>query len=245
MKQIAVILFLLASLFSFETDSFATSAGNVEITFVGHASLIIRHNKKTIHVDPYSALANYLELPKADIILITHHHRDHLDTNALQKISTKNTKVFTSAIVAKTLQSGTISFKSVSILTNESFSKESGYDINTIAAYNLVHKRETGDFYHIRGEGNGYVITIGKTRFYIAGDTENIPEMTKLKNIDVAFLPMNVPFTMTPKMVADAALSFMPKVLYPYHFGKTDPNELVELLKDQKQIEVRIRNMGR
>jgi L-ascorbate metabolism protein UlaG (beta-lactamase superfamily) len=104
-----------------------------------------------------------------------------------------------------------------------------------------VHKRKNGEPFHPDGSGNGYVILFGDKRVYVAGDTENIPEMKTLKRIDVAFLPMNLPYTMTPEMVADAAKAFKPKVLYPYHYGKTDTSILVQLLKDSKEIDVRIR----
>ena len=110
-------------------------------------------------------------------------------------------------------------------------------------AYNIVNKRPTGQPFHPRGEGNGYVITFGDKRVYVAGDTENTPEMKALKGIDVAFLPMNLPYTMTPAMVADAARAFRPKVLYPYHYGETDTAELVRLLAGEKGIEVRVRKM--
>jgi len=115
--------------------------------------------------------------------------------------------------------------------------------IESVPAYNLVHKRKNGQPFHPKGNGNGYIITFGNKRVYVAGDTENIPEMKALKNIDIAFLPMNVPYTMTPEMVADAARAFKPKILYPYHYGKTDPLKLVELLKDTPEIEIRIRKM--
>ena len=114
---------------------------------------------------------------------------------------------------------------------------------DAVPAYNLVHKRESGEPFHPKGQGNGYVITFGDKRVYVAGDTENTPEMKALKNIDIAFLPMNLPYTMTPEMVADAARAFKPKILYPYHFGKTDTARLVALLQDQPEIEVRIRKM--
>ncbi|MCP4708619.1 MAG: MBL fold metallo-hydrolase, partial [Planctomycetes bacterium] len=103
--------------------------------------------------------------------------------------------------------------------------------------------RSPGNPYHPKGTGNGYVITFGDKRVYVGGDTENIPEMATLKDIDIAFLPMNLPYTMTPEMVAAAAIVIQPKVLYPYHFGSTDTNKLVELLKDTKNIDVRIRDM--
>ena len=113
----------------------------------------------------------------------------------------------------------------------------SGLKIEAVPAYNLEKP------FHPKGNGNGYIITFGDKRVYVAGDTENIPEMKALKDIDVAFLPMNQPFTMTPEMVADAAKAFKPKILYPYHFGETDTSRIVDLLKDVPDIEVRVRNM--
>ena len=115
--------------------------------------------------------------------------------------------------------------------------------IEAVPAYNIVHKRENGEPYHPKGLGNGYVLTFGDKRVYVAGDTENIPEMKSLQAIDFAFLPMNLPYTMTPEMVADAATAFRPKILYPYHYGDTDTSRIVVLLKDAQGIEVRIRNM--
>ena len=116
-----------------------------------------------------------------------------------------------------------------------------GYHIEAVPAYNIVHTRSEGQPYHPKGNGNGYIITFGDTRVYVAGDTENTPEVKALKDIDIAFLPMNLPYTMTPEMVADAAKAFRPKVLYPYHFGDTDTNELVELMAGEEGIEVRVR----
>ncbi len=110
-------------------------------------------------------------------------------------------------------------------------------------AYNLVQKRPDGTPFHPKGRGNGYVLTFGDTRVYVAGDTENVPEMKALANVAVAFLPMNLPYTMTPEMVADAARAFRPRILYPYHFGETDTARLVALLKDEKGIELRLRRM--
>ncbi len=118
-----------------------------------------------------------------------------------------------------------------------------GLLIEATPAYNLVHMRSEGVPYHPRGIGNGYVITFGDKRVYVAGDTENIPEMKNLKNIDYAFLPMNLPYTMTPEMVADAAKAIKPQVLYPYHYGDTDTAQLVKLMKDTPDVEVRVRNM--
>jgi len=191
---------------------------------------------KIIHVDPYSRLADYGRLPKADIILITHEHRDHLDPAAIEKIRTDKTQIVLTEIGAKQFGSGTA-------MKNGDSKTIEGILIEAVPAYNITHKRDTGEPFHPRGNGNGYVITFGDKRVYVAGDTENVPEMKALKNIDIAFLPMNLPYTMTPEMVAGAAEMFKPKVLYPYHTGETDIAKLTALLRDQKETEVRIRSM--
>jgi L-ascorbate metabolism protein UlaG (beta-lactamase superfamily) len=118
-----------------------------------------------------------------------------------------------------------------------------GLKIEAVPAYNLVHKRDTGQPFHPKGVGNGYIITFGDKKVYVAGDTENTPEMKGLKGIDIAFLPMNLPYTMTPEMVADAAKAFKPKVLYPYHTGETDLSKLTQLMKGTDGVEVRVRKM--
>jgi L-ascorbate metabolism protein UlaG (beta-lactamase superfamily) len=119
-----------------------------------------------------------------------------------------------------------------------------GLKIEAVPAYNIVNKRPDGAPFHPKGAGNGYIVAFGDKRVYIAGDTENTAEMKALKNIDIAFLPMNLPYTMTPEMVADAARAFKPKILYPYHYGETDTSILVKLLQGEKSIEVRIRKMS-
>ena len=115
--------------------------------------------------------------------------------------------------------------------------------IEAVPGYNIVHKRPSGEPFHPRGEGNGYVITFGDKRVYVAGDTENIPEMRHLQNIDVAFLPMNLPYTMTPEMVADAVKMFKPRILYPYHYGETEVNLLAASMKDLTGTEIRVRQL--
>jgi len=119
-----------------------------------------------------------------------------------------------------------------------------GFKIEAVPAYNIVNMRSEGMPYHPQGSGNGYVITFGDLRVYVAGDTEDTPEMRGLEDIDIAFLPMNLPYTMTPAMVADAAKAFRPRILYPYHFGETDTDELVKLLASEEGIEVRVRDLG-
>jgi L-ascorbate metabolism protein UlaG (beta-lactamase superfamily) len=220
----------------FEKDVIKTTAGNLEITFIGHGSLMLKFGGKIIHIDPFSKLANYGQLPKADLILITHEHQDHLDPVALQHVRTAKTAVVLTEKCAEKVTGGIV-------MKNGDVRKVEGITVEAVPAYNIMHKRDNGQPFHPRGAGNGYVLTFADKRIFIAGDTENVPEMSRLKQIDIAFLPMNLPYTMTPKMVADAARSFKPKVLYPYHYGETDPARLVTLLKDNPDIEVRIRRM--
>jgi L-ascorbate metabolism protein UlaG (beta-lactamase superfamily) len=220
----------------FEKDVIKTTKGDLEITFIGHGSLMLQFAGKTIHIDPFSKLADYTKLPKADLVLLTHEHADHLDQVALVNVTTAKTVVVLTEKCAEKVVGGTI-------MKNGDVRKVEGITIEAVPAYNIVHKRDNGQPFHPRGAGNGYVLTLGDKRLYIAGDTENVPEMSRLKRIDIAFLPMNLPYTMTPEMVAAAARSFKPKVLYPYHYGETDPARLVSLLKENREIDVRIRRM--
>ena len=220
----------------FEEDKIKTSAGDLIITFVGHGTIMMSFGERIIHVDPVTQMADYAKMPKADLILITHEHPDHFDLNAINLIKTAKTKIVTTETVARQISDANI-MKYGDVRTIE------GLRIEAVPAYNLVNMRSPGNPFHPRGIGNGYIITFGNKRLYIAGDTENTPEMKNLKDIDVAFLPMNLPYTMTPEMVADAAKALRPKILYPYHYGKTDTAKLTALLKDTPGIEVRIRQM--
>ena len=220
---------------SFEEDVFATSAGELKITFFGHGSLMFTINGKALHIDPYSAVADYSVLPKADAVFITHEHQDHLDKAAIEHIATAETEIILNGKGAMLLGKGRV-------VKNGEFLEVLGIKVDVVPACNVVHKRENGEPFHPKEEHNGYVFTFGDMRVYVAGDTENIPEMKELKNIRVAFLPMNLPYTMTPEMVAGAALSFRPEVLYPYHFGETDTGKLTALLRNSG-IDVRIRRM--
>jgi len=227
----------LATAADLEKDRLATSAGEVEITFVGHGTLVFGFGGKVIHVDPYGKLTDYSALPKADLVLITHAHGDHLDPVALAAIRKAGTEVIVSPACQGKVDGAVV-------LKNGEERTAAGVRVQAVPAYNLVAMRSEGVPYHPKGEGNGYVVTFGDKRVYVAGDTENVPEMKALKGIDVAFLPMNLPYTMTPEMVADAAKAMRPRVLYPYHFGQTDPARLVELLKGEKGIEIRVRKMS-
>jgi len=219
-----------------QTDTIKTSAGDLKITFIGHATLMFAFGGKVIHVDPVSREADYSKMPKADLILVTHEHGDHLDPTAIAAIQKRGTVIILTEACAPSVPGGEV-MKNGDVRTVE------GIKIEAVPAYNILHKRPNGEPFHPKGRGNGYLLTFGDTRVYVAGDTENIPEMKRLRDIAVAFLPMNLPYTMTPEMVAEAARWFRPKILYPYHYGETDTSELVKLLEGEKDIEVRIRDL--
>jgi L-ascorbate metabolism protein UlaG (beta-lactamase superfamily) len=221
----------------FETDVINTAEGDLEITFIGHGSLMFLFNGIYIHVDPDSRLADYGSLPKADIVLVTHEHKDHFDPTAIEILRKEKTVMVVNPAVGKELE-----LENVLVMRNGDEQVVAGIKIEAVPAYNLVHMRPEGVPYHPKGNGNGYIISFSDTRVYVAGDTENIPEMQELKNINLAFLPMNLPYTMSPQMAADAAKSFMPEILYPYHYGDTDTLEIIDLLKNS-EIEVRVRSM--
>lgn len=225
----------IASQEQFEVDTIPTETGDLRITCIGHGTLMFGYQGKIVHVDPVSQEADYSKLPKADVILITHEHGDHLDPKAIRAIRQDQTRILLTKACAPKVSGGTI-------VKNGDTRAVHGLKVEAVPAYNIVHKRPDGQPFHPKGSGHGYVVNFDKTRVYIAGDTENIPEMAQLKKIDIAFLPMNLPYTMTPEMVAQAARVFEPRILYPYHYGQTDPNALVNLLKDSK-IEVRVRKL--
>lgn len=233
---LSLAVMLAVTAFAFESETLDKSPGSPEITFIGHGTLMFRFEGKVIQVDPWTQLADYGKLPKADLVLVTHEHRDHLDLKAIEAVRKEGTVILASAIAAKQIP-GAVALK------NGDTGTWQGIPVEAVPAYNLVHMRSPGVPYHPKGQGNGYVVTFATKRVYLAGDTENTPEMKALRNIDAAFLPMNLPFTMTPEMVADAAKAFRPKILYPYHYGDTDVQKLVSLLKDEKGIEIRIRSM--
>lgn len=217
------------------SDIINTSAGPVEMNFIGHGSLMFKVNNFIIYIDPVRTSGNYDSMPKADLILVTHEHGDHLDTKLVEDLKKEGTLMFANgASAAKVSWAKAVKEGEKQQVKNIS--------LEVVPAYNILNGRAPGQPYHPKGVGVGYILSIGDKRIYVAGDTENTPEMKALRNIDVAFLPMNLPFTMTPAMVADAALAFKPKILYPYHFSETNTGELVQLLKNSG-IEVRVRNL--
>ncbi|WP_293717115.1 MBL fold metallo-hydrolase [uncultured Parabacteroides sp.] len=236
------ILFLMCSLSvaffasgkSFETDKFITKdGGELVITFIKHGSLELTFNGHHIQVDPVSEYADYSVFPKADIILITHEHGNHLDPKAISALEKNGTLLITNEASSRILGKGTV-MKNGDKLTPVDY-----MDIEAVPAYNTTPGHEK---FHPRHRDNGYILTLGGTRVYIAGDTEDIPELKELKDIDIAFLPVNQPYTMTVPQAIHAAKMFSPKVLYPYHYGDTKIEELKEGLKSST-IDIRIRQM--
>ncbi len=218
-----------------EKDTLKTELGNMVISFIGHATLLIEAGHKAVYIDPIAQNIDFKTLPKADIILITHEHNDHLSTSSIELIANPETK-----IIANKSAQGLI--KNAQILLNGESKTFGDFKIEAVPAYNIVNVGGDGISYHPKGNGNGYVINFGGKRIYMAGDTEIIPEMANLKHIDIAFLPLGLPYLMTFQMFADAARRIMPDILYPYHFDNKNPRVLNDLLKDTP-IKIRIKRM--
>jgi L-ascorbate metabolism protein UlaG (beta-lactamase superfamily) len=213
------------------TQTFSTSAGDVKITPLYHASTLIEAGGETIYLDPAKP-AKLTGLPKADLILITDIHGDHMDPASITEISKPGTKIFASPSVVATVTSG-------EPIANGQSKTWQGWTIEAVPAYNLKRGPEPGKLFHDKGRGNGYVLTYGGKRFYFSGDTEGVPEMRALKNIDVAFVCMNLPYTMPPDEAADAVKAFHPQIVIPYHYKGSDLAVFQEKLKGTG-IEVRL-----
>ena len=251
MKELQIALLFLMTLLAgtvfgkerHETDVIPTGRGDLTITFLGHGSLLLSFDGTVVAIDPYSKVADYATLPKADIILVTHEHGDHLDLGAINAIRSERTVVAANPAAAEKITVAVV-LKNGDRKVFPGARKDSpGIEVIAVPAYNLVHERSPGVPFHPKGVGNGYVLTFGDKRVYVAGDTENIPEMKALAGVDIAFLPVNLPNTMTPEMAADAVRMIRPKIFYPYHYRDTDTSRIVALLKDEKGTEVRIRQM--
>ncbi len=201
---------LLFALFLLPTE------GQVEITPITHGSLVLTWQNKTIYVDPWSR-GNYENIPPADLILITDIHADHMDPEQIAKVRKSDTRIIAPAAVQKTVTDA-------QILNNGETTEAIGIRIEAIPMYNLQRGPQPGQLYHTKGRGNGYILSFGSERIYLSGDTECIPEMKQLKDIDVAFVCMNLPYTMTPQEAAECVNTFRPKVVYPYHYGDSDLN---------------------
>ncbi|HEX5068869.1 MAG TPA: MBL fold metallo-hydrolase [Vicinamibacterales bacterium] len=219
-------------------DRIPATGGDIIIAPINHATLQIRHQTHVIDVDPVAAAGSFEGLAAPTIILITDIHGDHMDPATVAKLKAATTLVVAPRAVADKLDKAIV-------MANGETKTIGGLTIEAMPMYNLTRGPAAGQLFHDKGRGNGYVITMGGKRIYIAGDTEGIPEMRALKNIDVAFIPMNLPYTMTPAEAADAVKAFKPKIVYPYHYrgtsGMSNLDEFSAPLKGTG-IEVRIRD---
>ncbi|MFA6366990.1 MAG: MBL fold metallo-hydrolase [Bacteroidales bacterium] len=224
---------------NFEQDViFIAKDKELIITFIKHSSLIFQYNGLFIYNDPIMDYVDYNLLPKADIILITHQHSDHFDIRAVEALKKTTTKIISNRAVNDIMREG------IALSNGEMVELSEIIKVKAVAAYNTTEGR---DKFHPKNRDNGYVLYIDKAKIYIAGDTEFIDEMTELRNtIDIAFIPVNQPYTMTIEQATKAAVSINPKILYPYHYGETEFKTPINDLRDnleKHRIEVRIRRM--
>jgi L-ascorbate metabolism protein UlaG (beta-lactamase superfamily) len=218
-------------------DAIATSRGDLVILPMDHATFIMGWDGKAIYVDPVGGAGRFADLPTPDLILVTDIHGDHMNAETLEAISTQQTTIVAPAAVVEQLPASLTS-RTITLGNGEAgMFGEVG--VEGIGAYNLTEDRLR---FHDKGRGNGYVVTVGGTRVYIAGDTEDVPEMRALRNIDVAFVPMNLPYTMTEEQAASAINAFNPDVVYPYHYQGSDVEKFKMLVEAGGDTEVRLRD---
>ena len=223
---------------NFEQDIIPTPDGKeVKITFLQHASLLLEYNGLHIYSDPVSnfddCTIDYTKLPQADLILVSHDHYDHLDLAAIDDILSPDTKIVCNPTSAEKIENATV------MKNGDTLKIHSNIDIEAVAAYNITEGHLQ---FHPRHRDNGYILTLGGLRIYIAGDTEDTPDAYSIKNIDVAFLPVNQPYTMTLEQASKLARGIAPAILYPYHYTDTDIVQLPKLLSNTN-IDVRLRQM--
>jgi L-ascorbate metabolism protein UlaG (beta-lactamase superfamily) len=239
MKPIAVLICslmaqgLLAYAAADAAQVFSTSAGPVKITPLNHASTLIEAGGKTIYLDPAKPV-KFSRLPKADLILITDIHPDHMDPDSIKEVSKAGTDILAPPAVVQTVTTA-------KPIGNGETKSWQGWTIEAIPAYNLQRGPEPGKLFHDKGRGNGYVLTYGGKRFYLSGDSEGVPEMRALKNIDVAFVCVNLPYTMPPEEAAEAVKAFHPKIVIPYHYRGSNLKVFQKALEGTG-IEVRLLN---
>jgi L-ascorbate metabolism protein UlaG (beta-lactamase superfamily) len=231
MKKLAIAFLSAAAVFAAAPEDFSTSKGTVQITPIQHASLMLKAAGKVMYIDP--AQGTYDGLPPADYILITDIHGDHMAPPVVAKLKKASTVIVIPKAAAD-------KFPGAMVMANGETKTVGEFQVEAIPMYNLKPAPD-GSLYHEKGRGNGYIVTFGGKRFYFAGDTEGIPEMRALKNIDVAFIPMNLPFTMTPQAAADAVRAFHPAVVFPYHYRGQDTAIFAKALEGTG-IDVRLRD---
>ena len=240
MKKLSLLLLSLCLTLAcmaqkFETDAFQTASGKtVKFTCIKHASIMMEYDGKVFYFDPVINMEPHTDFttwPKANFIFVTHEHRDHFDTMALTELRRNYTVIYTNHNVYTQWGSGYV------MANGDKAEVCENVTVEAVPAYNTTKGHEQ---YHPKGRDNGYVLTIEDLRIYVAGDTEDIPEMEDIKDIDIAFLPCNQPYTMTPEQLAKAAKVIKPKVLFPYHYSDT-PVRKVTMLLGGSGIDVRIR----
>lgn len=214
-----------------ENKNMTLESGEIIVTPIMHASLQIEFGGKVIHIDPTSA-GDYAKAKQADLILVTDIHGDHLDPAAISRIRKAGAPVVAPAAAAPKIENATV-------IANGESKSVAGLSLEAVPMYNLKRGPAEGQLFHTRGRGNGYILTLGSKRVYIAGDTECTPEMRALKNIDIAFIPMNLPYTMPPSEAAECVKAFKPKVVYPYHYRGQKPEEFKAALAGEP-TEVRL-----
>ena len=220
-----------------EGDRLATSDGDLIIHPINHATFVMSWKEKTIYIDPVGTGKRFEGLPKPDLILVTDIHGDHLSPETLEAVADAKTTIVAPSAVAEKLSEKLR--KQTTVLPNGETKSVADVGIEAVPMYNLTADRLK---YHNKGRGNGYVLTLGGKRVYISGDTEDIPEMRALKNIDVAFVCMNLPYTMTEEQAASAVREFKPKIVYPYHYRDSDTEKFKKLVGDGSGVEVRLRD---
>jgi L-ascorbate metabolism protein UlaG (beta-lactamase superfamily) len=216
-----VIAAVLAAPALFAADEFPSSAGPIRIIPIQHASVMLQAGGKNLYVDP--AMGSYDNLPKADYVLLTDIHGDHLAPPTIDKIRTPSTEMMGAKAVSEKLSG-------VTPIAYGETKKLGPFTVQAVPAYNLTRGPNPGSLYHEKGRGNGYIVTFGGKRIYFSGDTEGIPEMKALQNIDVAFVCMNLPYTMTAEEAAEAVKAFHPRVVYPYHYRGQDTKVFAKAL---------------
>lgn len=219
-------------------DQIETNNGPLTIQPIHHATLVLSWNGNTIYVDPTGGGTAFEGIKAPDLILITHTHGDHLDPDTIGELDTGDAIMVVPQTVADKLPDRYSSH--VVVIGNGEQTKKAGIEVRAVPMYNLPQNEKA---HHIKGEGNGYVLTMGGKNIYLSGDTEDIPEMRSLKNIDVAFVCMNLPYTMDIHQAADAVLDFKPAIVYPYHYRGQDTEAFKKLVEAKSdEIEVRLRN---
>lgn len=204
--------------------------GELRVVPIGHGSVCLSWQEETIVVDPYSAVADFSLLPPATAILLTHDHYDHYDPQAIRAIARPETTLVAPPKTAERLRADGFTQPVVTLANGQSALYAGRIGIEAVPAYNIMRERTAGVPFHPIGEGNGYLLTIGGRRIYIAGDTELIPEMRRLKPVDIAFLPQMLPYTMSEEEWIEAAKIIEPQYLYPYHFESVDRERLRKAL---------------